>query len=142
MEIACRKCKRETQLTPGRIKSYGRVCNRCMNVERDADVARYLARKLADKSRRAGIPRPYPGVQFVRQVLNQCTPATDDNNNLRHMCVVLKDPSAGFTLENAQLVTSSESYALSRARNSVAVANLMMGESENLSVMDHKTTQE
>lgn len=122
METVCRKCRREIRLTPARVKSYNRICNKCMNVERDADVARYLARKLADKLRRAGVTGPYPGVQFVRQLLKRCcTPITD----LRRMCVVLKDPTAGFTLENALLVTSSECYALSRARNNMTVARLM-----------------
>lgn len=47
------------------------ICSHCANQARDANPERYLARKFAEYLRRRGIVAPYPGVAFVRQVLEQ-----------------------------------------------------------------------
>jgi hypothetical protein len=116
---SCRKCGHETRMTVARLKAHNRICNRCMNAERDADAARYLARKWADRMRRRGEARPYPGVSFVRQVIARHN--TTQMDAVRRMFVVLRDPSQGVTLDNAVLVTSSECSALSRARSGLLV---------------------
>ncbi len=125
----CRRCHRETRLTAARQRTRNHICNRCANVARDADVARYLSRKLADTLRRRGVPRPYPGVTFVRAVMARCgersvlsNEAADD---ARGLCVVLRDPARGFVVDNAALVTSRECSALSRARNDTISTRLM-----------------
>jgi len=59
----CRMCQKDYY-------SHRGLCTSCANKARDADPARYLARKLADWLRRRGYKAPFPGVAFVRQVLN------------------------------------------------------------------------
>jgi len=114
----CRRCRREARLTTARMRSYNWICNRCANQQRDSDVARYIARKLADSLRRQGVAKPYPGVQFVRQVIERCEgrSAFSGNANMRHLCVVKRDPEQPLVLDNAMLVTGGECYALSMSR--------------------------
>jgi hypothetical protein len=116
MDRVCRSCGHAIEMTLSRQLSYNYICNACSNRRRDADVCRYIARKLADSLRRKGQQRPYPGVAFVRQVVEQChgQSTLSGNANLRHLCVVLKDVHGGYTLDNVMLVTSGESIALSR----------------------------
>ncbi len=112
----CRICGQNVRMTLARQLSYNYICNPCANRRRDTDVCRYIARKLADSLRRKGFARPYPGVAFVRKVVEQCNGQSvlSGNANLRHLCVVLKDVHGGYTLDNVMLVTSGESCALSR----------------------------
>ena len=104
----CRRC--------GRCVPLGKrsLCTRCTNQVRDADPARYLARKLADWLRRRGFKAPYPGVCFVRQVIARCQGKSvlSGAGHLRKLSVVLVDPSAPWVPKNAILVTPGESYAL------------------------------
>ncbi len=126
--VLCRRCRRETRLTAARQRTHNHVCNRCANIARDADVARYLSRKLADTLRRRGVPRPYPGVAFVRAVMARCeqrSVLSNAANDVRGLCVVLRDPARGFVVENAALVTSRECSALSRVRNDTTATRLM-----------------
>ena len=90
----CRKCNEPITLTAAQRRHCNYVCNACANQNRDADPARYLARKMADRLRRKGICKPYPGVVFVRQFLAHVAKQTN-GGNLRHMSLVFKDPSAG-----------------------------------------------
>ncbi len=126
--VPCRRCGRETRLTAARQRTHNHICNRCANVARDADVARYLSRKLADTLRRHGVPRPYPGVAFVRAVMRRCEERSvlSQAADARHLCVVLRDPARGFVVDNAVLVTSRECSAISRRRNDTTEARLMM----------------
>lgn len=86
---------------------------------RDADVGRYVGRKLADFMRRQGDERPYPGVAWVREVLKRCEfkSVISGHANVRHLCIVLIHPELGYTLQNAVAVTSTEALALSRRRS-------------------------
>lgn len=111
----CRKCNEPITLTDAQRRHCNYVCNGCANRQRDADPARYLARKTADRLRRKGVCKPYPGVVFVRQFLARIAKKEEEEGNLRHMSLVFKDPNAGVTLENAQLVTSTECGIQSRA---------------------------
>lgn len=114
-EGLCKKCRHCQVAVATCVTGY---CSKCSNALRDADVARYITRKLADQLRRRGIPKPYPGVSWVRQVLKKCENKSvlSGNANARHLCVVLKDPHGGFTVDNAVLVTSAESLAIHRKR--------------------------
>jgi hypothetical protein len=111
-------------MTLARQLSYNYVCNACANRTRDADVCRYIARKLADSLRRKGFSGPYPGVAFVRQVVARCNGKSilSGQANPRHLCIVLLDPEAGCTMDNAVLVTSTESYAISRCEATFGTA--------------------
>lgn len=112
----CRHCGVAVELTAARRRSYNYTCTRCANQVRDADVGRYLARKLADSLRRQGYPGPYPGVAFVRQVLERDGPMTIQGSvSPRHTCVVLHDPRAGYTVDNAKLMTGAQRYAQARS---------------------------
>lgn len=117
-EGRCRHCAHTIVLTEARRRSRNYICNGCANRQRDADVARYLARKLADALRRQGHAGPYPGVDFVRTVMARPDkmPRGAGAGETRHLCVVLEDPAAGYTVENARLVPGGASYALSRKR--------------------------
>ena len=77
-----------------------------------------MARKLADSLRRQGYAKPYPGVRFVRQVIEKCggQSVLSGNANMRHLCVVRVNPTLPLSLDNATLVTGGECYALSRQR--------------------------
>jgi hypothetical protein len=113
----CRHCSQPITMTLARQRSYNYICNGCANRHRDSDVCRYIARKLADSLRRKGHPGPYPGVAFVRQVVTQCNGKSvlSGQANPRHLCILFVNPEAGCTLDNAVLVTSTESYAISRS---------------------------
>ena len=115
MDRVCRHCGQPIELSLSRQLSYNYICNACANRRRDADVCRYIARKLADSLRRKGFARPYPGVNFVRQVVARygARSALSGNANPRHLCIVLKSACGGYTLDNVVLVTSGESCALS-----------------------------
>ena len=117
MDRVCRHCGQAIELSLARQLSYNYICNTCANRRRDSDVCRYIARKLADSLRRKGLQRPYPGVNFVRQVVERygARSALSGNANPRHLCVVLKNVNGGYTVDNAVLVTSGESCALSRS---------------------------
>jgi hypothetical protein len=112
----CHHCGQPLMMTPKRLESYNYICNVCTNRRRDADAARYIARKLADSLRRKGQPKPYPGVHFVRKVMIKChgKSVLSGNANARHLCLVLQNPEQGYTVENAVLVTSGESLVLTR----------------------------
>lgn len=112
----CRVCGKNIRMTLARQVAYNYICNSCSNRRRDADVCRYIARKLADSLRRKGCARPYPGVNFVRQVVARygARSVLSGNANPRHLCIVLKNACGGYTLDNVALVTSGESCALSR----------------------------
>ncbi len=113
---SCHHCGQPLMLTAKRLESYNYTCNACSNRQRDADAARYIARKLADSLRRKGQPKPYPGVDFVRKVMLKChgKSVLSGNANARHLCVALQNPDQGYTVENAILVTSGESLVLTR----------------------------
>ena len=113
--IQCRHCQRETVV---HARTHNRICNRCSNQERDKDVGRYIARKLADSLRRQGYRKPYPGVRFVRQVIEKCggRSVLSGNASMRHLCVVRVDPTLPLSLENSALVTGGECHTLSRQR--------------------------
>jgi hypothetical protein len=113
---SCHHCGQPLMMTPKRLESYNYICNVCTNRRRDADAARYIARKLADSLRRKGQPKPYPGVHFVRKVMIKChgKSVLSGNTNSRHLCLVLQNPEHGYTVENAILVTSGESLVLTR----------------------------
>ena len=113
--MACRHCGNEVALTAARRRTYNYTCTRCANQQRDADVGRYMARKLADSLRRQGYPGPYPGVDFVRQVLARDGERVAAAVEARHTCVVLRDPRAGYTMDNAVLMTGAQRYAQRRA---------------------------
>lgn len=119
MDASCRKCDKAISLSPSQKQCHNYICNACANRHRDADVARYLARKLADTLRRQGYAKPYPGVKFVRQVLVQCQGKSvlSGRANQRHLCVIRKNLDTPFTLDNAILVTSTECYAITRTLN-------------------------
>ena len=119
VSIECRCCQRRTTVTAQRARAHNRICNHCANQQRDSDAGRYIARKLADSLRRQGYAKPYPGVHFVRQVIEKCggRSVLSGNASIRHLCVVRKDPTQPLSLENAALVTGGECYALSRQRN-------------------------
>ncbi len=112
-KAACRKCG-DTHIAESRARTYNWICTRCSNSERDADPERYLARKLAEYLRRRGAVAPYPGVAFVRQVLQLHRHRNNNNNDLHGLCIVARDPQREFGLDNAMLVTSHEGFALSR----------------------------
>ncbi len=108
-EAVCRKCGSK-RIAESRARTYNWICTHCSNAERDADPERYLARKLAEYLRRRGAVAPFPGVAFVRQVLQ----LHRRNNDLHGLCIVARDPQREFGLDNAMLVTSHEGFALSR----------------------------
>ncbi len=116
----CRKCGDSIWQTQARKMSYNWICMHCANQARDADDARYIARKLADSLRRKGHVKPYPGVEFVRKVIIKCEGKSALSGhacqNVRKLCIVFQQPSSGFSVENAILVTSQENVALSRQR--------------------------
>ena len=112
MTQTCRQCGKPVQLTPSKRRSHNYICNRCANAQRDADPARYLARKMADRLRRKGVARPYPGVGFVRRVLQRSP--LPSGANVRHFNVVFCPANAGLMLENAHLISSTECSVQSR----------------------------
>jgi len=91
-------------------------CSQCANRARDSDVARYMARKLADWLRRHGYQKPFPGTQFIRTVIKQCDGQSSLSGvtDLNKLSVILVDPDDAWVPENALLVTIDESYALTR----------------------------
>lgn len=109
---ACRKCGSK-RIAESRARAYNWICTSCSNAERDADPERYLARKLAEHLRRRGVAAPYPGVAFVRQIL-QLHHAAAAAADLHELCIVARDPQREFGLDNALLVTSHDGFALSR----------------------------
>jgi hypothetical protein len=116
---ACRVCGKDIQLTAARRATSNRICTQCANRARDSDAARYLARKLADDLRRKGHSAPYPGVDFVRELVSRCGGRSAQSGrvaNLRELRVVFRDPASGVSLDNALLLTSKESFVLSCER--------------------------
>lgn len=87
-----------------------------MNRLRDADTARYMARKLADELRRKGGSKPYPGVSFVRDVIRLCGGCSVQSGKRENLRIVIRDPSQELSVDNAALLTSKESYVLTQKR--------------------------
>ena len=115
---ACRKCGQKVRLTLARRLSYNHICSPCANRLRDADAARYMTRKLAESMRRKGLSKPFPGVSFIRQVIAKCDGQSilSGRADLRHLCIALRHPDKGYTIENAVLLTSKECSSLSHRR--------------------------
>lgn len=114
----CRKCKKtNVSFSPSRIKTGNYICTRCNNKERDSDPARYLARKLSNILKKEGAKKPYPGTSFVRKIIAKCEGSSvlSEESNIRKLCVIRREENKPWTVENAVLVTSGESYALTRA---------------------------
>jgi hypothetical protein len=86
----CRCCGASTSFPASRIQWRSWICSRCANRARDASPERYLARKFAEYLRRRGIEAPYPGVEFVRKLLERS--GLSDSASLHQMRIVLKEP--------------------------------------------------
>lgn len=83
------------------------MCGKCVFQKMKADPARYIASKLAGALREKGVPRPYPGKDFVRRVIEQSEFAGDPE--ALSLCrIVAKDEDKPLTLENAILVKRSK----------------------------------
>ncbi len=114
----CRVCHLEKPISPSRIKTCNWICSSCANQQRTHDNdACYLAIKLAGILRKRGIKAPFPSTNFARLVLQKCNGKSvlSGESNVKHLCIVQVDVDGGWTIENAVLVTSAESYALRRA---------------------------
>jgi hypothetical protein len=112
--FSCRSCGTLTPQTPARVRSYNWICYKCSNRNRDQDIPRYLTRKLAEAQRYKGFRAPYPGVDFVRRVIQKCEgkSVVSGCSDLKKLCVVLLDDS-----DEAVLLTSKESHDFTRKKN-------------------------
>jgi ribosomal protein L37AE/L43A len=112
----CRSCGQLKVFSPARIRQHIWICTPCANRARDDNPELYLARKLAEYLRRRGIHSPYPGVEFVREVVQKS--GIKDHAQLRHMCIVMTDADSiqqrVFLPEDAKLVSSHDSYAMAK----------------------------
>ncbi len=96
---ACRRCGQPLhQLCASRRRAHNWICTPCANRDRDTDAERYVARKLTEHLRHQGRPPPYPGVQFVRQVMRE-----SGKSDLRGWSIVFAKESA-LTVANARVV--------------------------------------
>jgi len=114
--IQCRKCQK--QFSPSKYKR--RICYACINKKRDSDIGRYMARKLSDWLRRQGHSSPYPGVKFIRKVIehHNAKATISGVSDLKKLSVIIIDPNGDWNdLGNTALVTTGESYALTRCQN-------------------------
>lgn len=113
----CRVCLSETQkIAPSRVKARNWICSVCVNKILQKDPAIYLAKKLASTLRKKGIKAPYPGTNFARLVIAKCHGKSvfSNESDVKKLCIAKEDPNGPWTVENAILVTSSESYTLTR----------------------------
>jgi predicted nucleic acid-binding Zn ribbon protein len=94
------------------------ICNACRHAQRRADPVIHLANKLKTSLRQRGLQHAFPGMPFVSQVLERYRgqSAISGEDDVSRLCIVCIDPSKPWHLDNAILVTSSESYAISRTR--------------------------
>lgn len=107
----CRCCGELVSFSASRIQWHSWICSQCANQARDASPERYLARKFAEYLRRRGVSGPYPGVDFVRQLLERS--GLEDNSLHHQLCIVIKDPAllreqGAHLLDNAMLVPSRQ----------------------------------
>lgn len=77
----------------------------------DRDGARYVARKLAVSLRRKGHPKPYPGVAFVRELMRR---QAVESTQMHKMCIKLRNPAIGYTLDNAVLVAGNDRLIINK----------------------------
>ena len=118
----CRKCKKTgVHFSPCRIKTRNWICVKCNNTIANSDPARRLARKLANSLKHKGGSKPYPGTELVRKILKKCDNKSvlNGETNLKKLCVIRMDDAKPWTEENAVIVTSSESHAITRGGNKI-----------------------
>lgn len=76
--------------------------------------------------RREGHKAPYPGVQYVRQVIARCDGRSVISGARENLCVVVLNEGEGRdNPENAVLVTSTESVFLNACNNKRAMIELL-----------------
>lgn len=125
--MSCRVCGVEGLVSVSRIRCGNLICSYCANQKRDADPVRYLTRRLADKLRRAGKKAPYPGIEFVRGVVEQHRgkSAISGVEGLENLCVTILDDG------QAVLVTSGESRYLSLQGNNATLFEFLRTQQRN-----------
>lgn len=118
----CRRCEKSEAegavFSPNRIRRCDWHCNKCRRTERRTDPATRLSYKLQSSLHQRGQREEFPGTPFVRQVLEQCggKSVISGDDDVSRLCVVRVDPGKPWELDNAVLVTSGESSAISRTR--------------------------
>lgn len=124
----CRACgAHDVHYPASRINQHSWICSACANRLRDTNPERYLARKFAEYLRRRGVAAPYPGVDFVRAVLDhqqQQRQQQQAPESLEHMCLVVARDSAKLEqlqVDDVLLVTSRESHGMSRRKRARVV---------------------
>lgn len=108
----CRKCG-SSKVAPSRAKRGNWICSPCNNKQINDDPARYMARKQMCNRRHKGQERV--GTHLVRRIIVkwQGRSILSGESNWRRLCVVRIDTEQPWSVDNAVLVTSAESYALS-----------------------------
>ena len=116
----CRICRGAGPFSPSRVAHHNWICTPCNNRQANSDPARYMARKLSISLKRRGEePTPELGTEFVRQVMAKCEGQSvlSGEANLKRLCVARINDQQPWHVDNAVLVTSGESYALSQTRD-------------------------
>ncbi len=90
--------------------------------------AKLTASYLACALRKRGVCAPFPGTQMVRQVLAKCggRSVMSGEDNVRRLCIARVDTELPWSVANAVLVTSAESYALSRTQDAECRRRLLL----------------
>lgn len=121
-DAICRVCDMSEEegaaFSPNRVRRCDWICNACRHKQRRADPVRHLAHKLQSSLRQRGEQEAFPGMCFVVQVLQRYSgrSALSGEDDVTRLCIVRIDPSKPWHVDNAILVTSAESYAISRTR--------------------------
>lgn len=99
-DCECPKC--------GILHSQGRtsrLCPQCENKRHHElcmnDAGRHLARKLRNRLRNQGLKRPYPSVDFVRELIESSS--IPDGADIHRYTIVVIDEEKPLTLENLKL---------------------------------------
>jgi hypothetical protein len=124
----CQLCGKDEM---GVRKSLSWVCDPCKRQLYTMDPARYLGRKLERSMRSRGMRKgAFPSMDAVIRVIERCQRRSviSGEDDVTRLCLVAIDPSKPLDDEhNMTLVTSAESYALSRTRTLEQRLNLIHG---------------
>jgi hypothetical protein len=122
----CQLCGKDEMRGASKNKNW--VCNACKRQLYTMDPARYLGHKLECSVRRRG-GSELPTMDTVKRVIEQChgQSVISGEDDVSRLCLIAVDPSKPLDAHNMALVTSAESYALSRTRTLEQRLNVIYG---------------